>query len=242
MLNHRDTETQREAEIDCGLPSDLYRGAKITREQFFDLLIIAISGNDPDGTGEPPWNVKVTADRAGLIYDDEWIDDFFRNMENPQNSVVFSDSKPGSSSDDPCCYPESAAVEAAPFLIEKYFGFLDFDRFPYNAIGQGLSVPASNRIVSLEHNSASYREAINALDVAEEKIRGFNEPTDYEKEQIVGELKAAKVLFKSTKIRVGTVTAIVLAPLYTVYHDVAAASLKPFVLAAIEAIKALVGL
>lgn len=104
------------------------------------------------------------------------------------------------------------------------------------------TVPASDRSVALDHNSASYADAMEKLDEASEAIRGFNGETDYNKEEVVGELTAAKVLFQSRKIRIGAVVAVVLTPLYSAYNDVGAEAIKPVISAAIDAIKLLFGL
>lgn len=104
-----------------------------------------------------------------------------------------------------------------------------------------VPVPAADRVVSISHNSPAYVAAKEKLDSAVEAIRGFNGPTSYDKGQVIGELEAAKILLKSTKIRVGAIATTVLTPLLSVYNDIAAEALKPIVLDAINAIKALLG-
>lgn len=120
--------------------------------------------------------------------------------------------------------------------ISKGIDFLPDDE------SSSASIPASDRVVSLDHNSKEYKETVATLDAAAEAIRGFNGETTYDKKQIENELSAARILLKSTKVRVAAMAAVALAPLYAVLNDIVAEALKPVVLQAIAAIKALLGI
>jgi len=223
---------------------ETYQDIQISREQFFDLLLIALADGDADGSGEPPWDLQETADRNGLMYQPEWIDEFVHKMENTGTDVIMSDSKSIPWPDDRICvYPNTGAYTPIPLLQHAYYGELGFDDYVFANIGSGLvEAPASDRTVPLNHNSETYKDAIEKVEVAAEAIHGFNGETGYDSEELVGELAAARTLFKSPKVRIGAVLAIALTPLYTAYNDVGAEALKPVVLTAIEAVKLLFGL
>jgi hypothetical protein len=64
--------------------------------------------------------------------------------------------------------------------------------------------PASDRVVKLDHNSAAYREAIEALDQLEHALRTANDyPNDDEdREQRIAEVSAARRLMQAIRVRV----------------------------------------
>lgn len=103
-------------------------------------------------------------------------------------------------------------------------------------------IPASDRYVEIDDNSPDFKDAKAKVESAAEAIRGYNEPTNYDKEQVVSELTIGQQLFKSVKVRVGAAIAVILAPLYTVYNDTAAVALRSVVEAAIDAVKVWLGL
>jgi len=74
-------------------------------------------------------------------------------------------------------------------------------------------VPASDRIVTLDHYSSGYREAVAALETLENVLRGANDyPDPEEKERVVAEVSATRRLFQSVKVRVGAVASLLSLP------------------------------
>jgi hypothetical protein len=72
-----------------------------------------------------------------------------------------------------------------------------------------LPIPATDRVVHLNHNSAAYEETIGAIEETEKAISIANDYDDLQdKEQRLAELSAARRLLASTRVRVGAVTAI----------------------------------
>jgi hypothetical protein len=66
-----------------------------------------------------------------------------------------------------------------------------------------FAVPASDREVTLDHNTASYAEAVEALDRLEQLLRETNDYDDtVEKEQRRAEVSAVRRLFDASRIRV----------------------------------------
>ena len=105
----------------------------------------------------------------------------------------------------------------------------------------GQDIPASDRIVSLDDNSAAYRDAVEKVGDATDAIRGFNGATNFNKELVVGQLEAFMVLLKNRKLHVGAVTYLALEPLYAAYNDAAVEAFKPLFKAAIDALIKLFG-
>ena len=67
---------------------------------------------------------------------------------------------------------------------------------------QPPELPASDRTVSLDHNSISYQEAIEAVDCLEELVRQKNDYDDPDdKEQKLAEIAAGRTLLKATLVR-----------------------------------------
>jgi hypothetical protein len=61
-------------------------------------------------------------------------------------------------------------------------------------------IPASDRVVALDHNSREYRETLDALDTAERSIAESNSlPADL-KEQSLAEVGALRILWKVAKV------------------------------------------
>jgi hypothetical protein len=71
------------------------------------------------------------------------------------------------------------------------------------------SIPATDRIVHLDHNSAAYSETIEALEKTEQAVATANDYDDaQDKDQRLAELSAIRRLLTSTRVRIGAVTAI----------------------------------
>jgi hypothetical protein len=71
---------------------------------------------------------------------------------------------------------------------------------------QQTEIPASDRTVTLDHNSQSYQEAVEAVDRLEELVRQTNDYDDPDdKEQKLAELDAGRRLLKPIRVRVRAV-------------------------------------
>lgn len=72
------------------------------------------------------------------------------------------------------------------------------------------SIPAAGRTVPINHNSAAYREADEALEDLEKALSGSN---DQEKNQAHSEISAARRLLQSTQVRAWALVAVLGPPL-----------------------------
>lgn len=103
-------------------------------------------------------------------------------------------------------------------LTDQVFGPMTRDlRFLLEervAESEGGDIPASDRLVRLDHNSPKYKDAINALEVLERVLREANDYPDLEdKEQKIAEVSATQRILQAVRVRVGAVLAVAKAPL-----------------------------
>jgi hypothetical protein len=74
--------------------------------------------------------------------------------------------------------------------------------------------PAADRTVSLDHNSQSYREAVERLDELTRSVQQLNDYRDREdKEQRIAELTSGRMLLSATRVRAAALWAVLNAPL-----------------------------
>jgi hypothetical protein len=80
-------------------------------------------------------------------------------------------------------------------------------------VREPVEVPASDRVVPLDHNSVSYEEAIRAVDQLEELVRHANDYDDAdEKDQVIAELSAGRRLLQSVRVRIAAVAQVLASP------------------------------
>jgi len=79
----------------------------------------------------------------------------------------------------------------------------------------GASVPASDRVVSLGHNSPEQEAALEKIDEVIAALQGANDfPGDEEaKEQIIAELSAGRRILEASKVRVAALSTMLAPPL-----------------------------
>ena len=103
--------------------------------------------------------------------------------------------------------------------------------------------PGINRAVSLNHNSAQYKETMEALDKVEESVRGSNEYNDDEDKKLrLAEMGAGKELLKSTSVRPAAVRAVLAGTLIYLAEKFANAPIGEAALLAWNLVKSLIGL
>lgn len=124
----------------------------------------------------------------------------------------------------------------------------------YNQIPDGIDfiedeIPASDRVVDLDHNSQDYREAITSLDAFTKEFQEnhrIDNQLGREKSALVFSLKAGRELLKDTKVRVNAVLKLVVEPLKIIAsryeRELAGGTAGALAAAAIKAILKLIGL
>lgn len=166
---------------------------------FRKQLLVALARQD-SLNGPDFYDLKLVAENAGLSHARGWIqkaaDDFQRNGYVQDSGGVL-----GLGIDEGLSVQLTGpGLEAAEELI---------DELELSPIAAG--VPASDRIVTLNHNSSEYRRVIEehqALEVALDKSNEFGSLPEEEKAQTRGELGALKSLLASTRVRVTAVVSL----------------------------------
>lgn len=101
------------------------------------------------------------------------------------------------------------------------------------------AAPASDRTVSFSDNQADVEVAKQNIGSAIQVIAASNSLAPEEKDVWIGLLEQGKALLNNPKTYLAAVSALLLKPLYDAYASVIEESSKPVILAAIEAVRAL---
>lgn len=70
------------------------------------------------------------------------------------------------------------------------------------------NIPASDRVVKIDHNSSGYEEALLSLDSVEMALQAVNDIDPVEKEQRVAEIKAGRSLLQATQARAESIISV----------------------------------
>lgn len=124
------------------LPRKDFRGAALSFDEFYDLVIIGMVGlSDALMIDEKPAHVegmvnyKRVAENLGLIYEPTWIDDVGYALENRLEAIASHDSSPeGEDNDSHWVYLNSGITRIGELLHEKYYALpasfeLSYDEF-----------------------------------------------------------------------------------------------------------------
>ena len=102
--------------------------------------------------------------------------------------------------------------------------------------------PAADRVVRLDHNSSTYREAIDALERLERVLTEANDyPDAQDKEQKIAEVSAAGRIFRATRVRVGVVVSLLAVPVTYLVKTFAGAAIGEAATKVIDALTLLLG-
>jgi len=115
--------------------------------------------------------------------------------------------------------------ELVSYLVDQIFKPLSKDLrrllkgtqsgvIPLSVVTNGLlrpqdEIPASDRVVPLDHNSDAYSELMGALDDLTEAFKGFNKfGNEEEGKQLQAEVSAGRRLLKAPQVRLGAASAV----------------------------------
>ena len=80
--------------------------------------------------------------------------------------------------------------------------------------GPAKDIPASDRVVTIDHNSEAYSEAVGSLEKLIQSVREINDYPDQEdKEQQLAELSAGRELISAARVRIQAVKVVLERPL-----------------------------
>lgn len=115
-------------------PQASFRGQSITYPVFSDLTFIGMAGLTDHLLEDPvsPFhdgmvNYRLVADALGLVYDEQWLEDFGYSLENRIESLISHDAAPSGCVDD-CywVYLNSGFHQIAGHLHDKYYNKENF--------------------------------------------------------------------------------------------------------------------
>jgi hypothetical protein len=97
-------------------------------------------------------------------------------------------------------------------FIDQVFGPMarELRRLLELRLGSAATAPASDRTVTLDHNSPAYKETEDALEALERALTEANDyPDPEDKEQRIAEVSATRRLLNSARVRIGAVVALI---------------------------------
>ena len=130
---------------------------------------------------------------------------------------------------------ENALLDLSPAEIER----LRDHRSDEPAIG---TIPASNRLVTINHNSPEFVEMVSVTEQASESIRSSNSIDEHTRGWIREHLAAGLSLIKKHTILATAASALLLQPLINAYEAVTEEPAKQAILLAINAVRAFFGI
>jgi hypothetical protein len=108
---------------------------------------------------------------------------------------------------------------------------------------QADEIPASDRVVRLDHNSQEYKKTVEALDKLEEALKGDNEfPDPEEKEQRIAEVSAMKRLLQAVRVSVEKVKALGISTAVRLGAAIYSEAIKQAASAVLRFLRGLIGL
>lgn len=114
---------------------------------------------------------------------------------------------------------------------------------PDEALTPELSdIPASDRLVTIDHNSSEYVELVKATEEASESIRTSNSIDEDKRGWIRVHIAAGLDFIKNHKVLSAVAAALLLKPLLNAYEAVTEEPAKRAIMAAIDAVRALFGI
>ncbi|WP_327754417.1 hypothetical protein VVT58_05655 [Sphingobium sp. SJ10-10] len=103
------------------------------------------------------------------------------------------------------------------------------------------NIPASDRLVTVAHNSPEYEDLVQRTESASEAIRSSNSIDEEERGWIRTHISAGLEFIKNRKVLAGAVSALLLEPLLSAYDSVAEEPAKQAILTAIQAVRSFFG-
>lgn len=151
---------------------------------------------------------------------------------------------------------EQEAAAELGVSVAEVLSFFSYRGIDFNAVtvesdattisGEPLTVPASDRIVHLDHNSAAHKEAVSALEQVEDELVKSNslDLKPEEREAFVAEVRSAKQLISGKQVRQAAIYFLVQATgiLSELWTRFKVETIGALAMAAVAALKFLVGL
>ena len=114
-----------------------------------------------------------------------------------------------------------------------------------NNVATHVDIPASDRIVALDHNSPDYKNTVEAVDAVINAVAGDNEygdSTPDEKETVVTALRAGRKFLDAAEARVSALKAMLISPLQYIADNFAKGTIAALAAKAVTAVAKLLGI
>ena len=118
----------------------------------------------------------------------------------------------------------------------------DSDLLDRSDVLEHYEIPASNRLVTIDHNSKEYEGLVKQTELASENIRTSNSIEEEKRSWIRDHLQVGLELIKKHKVLTAAISALLLEPLLDAYHSITEEPAKAAILSAIELIKSFFGI
>lgn len=202
--------------------------------------------------------IRITDDVYSGVFVKIWssaVDDFYKRAAGQIAAAEQDDDLHGIIIR-PSDYPDASAIEKHGILEDyKELGSAWLSRALQGIAARVQSgeiespelnatqlVPASDRLVTIDHNSDQFQELTKVTEAADEAIRSSNSIDNDDRSWIRDHLAAGLNLIKKHKILASAASALLLQPLLDAYQAVTEDGAKLAILAAINAVKAFFGI
>lgn len=201
----------------------------------FKMAMLSVLAHENEESGTQKYNLADLAENAGVHYRLGWIGQVGEEFHREGLADVETNLDYG---------PD---VHVLAQITEEGRRMLDSQR---EVTGESSKTPAtlvaaSDRFVTLDHNSRAYRDAVDAVDKVIEAVAGDNEygsESPEEKEAVVGALGAARKLLDAVEVRISAVQTILLPPLQYIADNFSKGAVAALGAAAVAAVMKLFGL
>lgn len=202
------------------------------------------------------YNLKELADENELSYRDGWIKEFEKFLGDHGyamvRGVMGGDDRCGAQINaDGLAYAEELidelqnGVGTGDYEVPFTFELAGHDETIADKEGVPITaIPASDRMVSLDHNSETYKGAVGAIDQVITAVSGDNEygaSAPEEKAALVGALRAGRSLLDAVEVKVAAVQATLLPALQYVADNFAKGAVAALGAVAVAAVLTLIG-
>ena len=228
------------------------RPARFT--EFRDQLLVALAKEEERESGAHFIDLKVVADQNDLQYKEGWVRKAgygFRDMGYVQDAFTMDSETDGGmrvalTGDGLAEAEELETVEEISTDVEPKFELVGDDDTVTDDDGiPVIAVPASDRTVTLDHNSPAYSDVVEKLEELKRAVESNNEyrDTDLEDhERRLTDVESTLKLLENTRVNVNAIKAVAFGTLVYLAEKFAEHPIGELAKAAWDGLKALLGL
>ena len=217
---------------DAPQPASNYSNTLISFRQFRELLLIGLCDRATDGVNEAgqaiedvanyAYTPKLVADEEGLLYAPNWL---ARSISIFYHDDIINHVGLDTNGNDQLLLNSSALV-LAERIVEQYYGDQETTELESRELKKDIfsnqmtrgenGIPASDRVVALDHNSDDYRNAVAALEKVIQELRNdhrLDNELGKEKSALLKALDGGRELLDDTRLDVRVAIMCIVEPL-----------------------------